>query len=135
MDSGHIVQALSMPLFKKHFLGFLFSDVLSLPRKEHKYLDFSYHNHVFGEHWFISIRGRTKWIIFDCSVFTPKEYHDVLKEILSRKTPVVFGCSQLQRPTSLSYGPHVLSIFVLFSYNTNETKLFLPCKFLFQKIT
>ena len=54
MDSGHMVQALSMPLFKKHFLGFLFSDALSLLQKEHEYLDFYVinTNHVFGEHWF-----------------------------------------------------------------------------------
>ena len=97
MDSGHMVKALSIPLFKKHFLGFLFSDALSLLRKEHDYLDFYVinTNHVFGEHWFTCVRGRTKWIIFDCSAFTPKEYHDGLKEILSKEAPVVFDCSQL----------------------------------------
>ena len=57
-----MVQALFMPLFKKHFLGFLFSDTLSLPQKEGEYLDFYVinTNHVLGEDWFTCICGKTK---------------------------------------------------------------------------
>ena len=111
-----MIQTLSIPLFKKHFLGFLFSDALSLQKREHKYLDFYVinTNRVFGEHWFTCIRGKTKWIIFDCSVFTPKEYHDALKKVLSREARVVLDCSQLQKPTFLSCGPHVISFLYSF---------------------
>ena len=136
MDSGHMVEALSTPLFKKHFLGFLFSDALSLLRKEHDYLDFYVinTNHVFGEHWFTCVRGRTKWIIFDCSVFTPKEYHDGLKEILSKEAPVVFDCSQLQRPTSLSCGPHVLSFLYFFFKTKMKQNLSYPVNYYSKKL-
>ena len=96
MDGGHMIRALSMPMFKKHFLGFLFSDELSIPEKQHNYLDFYVvnTNHVFGEHWFACIRGKNEWIIFYSSAFTPKRDHNVLKKLLARETHVIFDCSQ-----------------------------------------
>ena len=131
-----MIQALSIPLFKKHFLGFLFSDALSLPKQEHEYLDFYVinTNHVFGEHWFACIRGKTKWIIFDCSVFTPKKYHDALKKILSRETPhVVLDCSHLQETTSLSCGSHVIS-FLYFFVRKMGKSAFYPPNYYFNKL-
>ena len=64
MDLGHIVQALSMPLFKGHFLGFMFADTLLLTKKGHKHLDFYVvnTNHIFGEHWYCCTCRKTKCI-------------------------------------------------------------------------
>ena len=117
MDSSHIVEALSMPLFKNHFSGFLFSDSLHLVRKKHQFLDFYIinTNHVFGEHWFACIRGIDEWIIFDCSAFTPKKDHDTLNKTLRKEGRVVFDCQQLQKSNSLSCGMHVIS-YIYFAF-------------------
>ena len=123
MDSDHIRQALSIPLFRKHFVGFLFSDSLKLMKKKHRYLDFYVvnTNHVFGQHWFACIRGKKEWIIFDCSAFTPSKDHDVLREALCRESDVIFDCKQLQDPTSLSCGLHVIS-FIYYTFRNLEKR-------------
>ena len=102
-------------------MGFLFSDSLelTLSKKRHKNLDFYVINtdHVFGQHWFACIRGGREWIIFDCSTFTPRKDHELLKAVLSRELDVVFDCKQLQQPTSLTCGLHVISfIYFIFGY-------------------
>lgn len=106
-------------------MGFLFSDSLKLSRKNHKHLDFYVINtdHVFGQHWFACIRGGKEWIIFDCSTFTPRRDHDVLKEALSRESSVIFDCKQLQQPGSLSCGMHVLCfIYFISIYLKNRSE-------------
>lgn len=128
MNSGHIKDALSIPLFKGHFMGFLFSDSLelTLSKKRHKNLDFYVINtdHVFGQHWFACIRGGREWIIFDCSTFTPRKDHELLKAVLSRELDVVFDCKQLQQPTSLTCGLHVISfIYFIFGYLKNHKEM------------
>ena len=104
-------------------MGFLFSDSLNLRKKTHETLDFYVvnTNHVFGQHWFACIRATNGWIIFDCSTFTPSRDHDVLKRALSRESRVIFDCKQLQQPTSLSCGLHVIS-FVYFMYRRLQNR-------------
>ena len=121
MNSSHIREALSIPFFRNHFMGFLFIDSLKLSKKKHKYMDFYIvnTNHVFGEHWFACIHVKSAWIIFDCSAFTPEKNHEALEKILSKETRVIFDRRQLQNPTSLSCGLHSISyiyfMFRLFS--------------------
>ena len=123
MNSDHIKSALSSPIFDKHFIGFLFTDLLKLAKKRHRYLDFYVvnTNHVFGQHWFACIRGSNEWIIFDSSAFTPRKDHDALKRALYGECAVTFDCEQLQKPTSLSCGLHAIS-FIYYTYRAFSGK-------------
>lgn len=123
MNSDHIGMALSIPFFKNHFMGFLFTDSLKLRKRVHKFLDFYVVNtdHIFGRHWFACIYIKHYWIIFDCSEFTPLKDHQALKKILRNEGNVITDQRQLQNPTSLSCGLHVISffyyIFIIFDYS------------------
>lgn len=128
MNSDHIKRALSIPFFEGHFMGFLFSDLLHLTKKKHKTLDFYIvnTNHVFGQHWYGCIRAASGWIIFDCSTFTPAKDHDRLKKALSQESRVILDCKQLQDPTSLSCGLHVIS-FIYFMYKRlRDRNIYIP---------
>ena len=121
MNAIHIKNALTIPFFNGHFKGILYSDVLRLPKRDHEHLDFYVvnTNHIFGEHWFGCIYIGNKWIIFDCSTFTPRKDHEDLKKALYRTSPtnvqIIFDSAQLQGLEALTCGLHTIS-FVYFTF-------------------
>lgn len=121
MNADHIENALTIPFFGGHFKGFLYSDVSKLLKKDHGHLDFYVinTNHIFGEHWFACMYIENKWIIFDCSIFTPRKDHEDLEKALYWTSPanvrILFDSAQLQKPGALTCGLHTIS-FIYFTF-------------------
>lgn len=108
MDLKTIHKACTSSALKKHFLGILFSDKISIKIKNGNVADFYIvnTNHLSGEHWYTIIRGSNMWVIFDSTEFTPnEEYENVIN---STKLPCIIDRGKIQSDSSLLCGEFAL---------------------------